>query len=89
MMIRLVSATRVRDRVLRLAFSDGSEGEYDFSELLSRSTTLTRPLAEDAYFARFFLELGALCWPNGLELSARSMHERVKRAGTLRHPATV
>ena len=87
-MIKLVSASLVSGKVLRLAFSDGSTGECDLTEILARDTSLTRPLAQSEYFARFFLELGALCWPNGLELSARSLHERLKRSGALHQPAT-
>ena len=87
-MIKLVSASLVSGKVLRLAFSDGSTGECDFTEILATDTALTRPLAQNEYFTRFFLELGALCWPNGLEFSARSLHERLKRSGALRQPAT-
>lgn len=87
-MIKLIAATLVRDKVLRLAFSDASSGEHDFAELLARDTALTRPLAQSEYFARFFLELGALCWPNGLEFNARSLHERLKQSGALRQPAS-
>ena len=87
-MIKLVSASLVSGKVLRLAFSDGSTGECNLTEILARDTALTRPLAQGEYFARFFLELGALCWPNGLEFSARSLHERLKRSGALRQPAT-
>ena len=88
-MIKLVSAHLLHDRVLRLVFSDGSEGDFDFESRLARDTALTRPLAVPEYFARFFLELGALGWPNGLEFSARSLHEDLKQAGILRHDATV
>ena len=88
MMIKIVSASLVSGKTVRLAFSDGRAGELDFTELLARDTVLTRPLAQSEYFARFFVELGALCWPNGLEFSARSLHERLKRSGALRQPAT-
>ena len=87
-MIKLVSASLLHDRVMRLAFSDGSEGDLDIAPVLARDTAMTRPLAQPEYFSRFFLELGALCWPNGLELSARSLHERLKQAGSLRLAAT-
>jgi hypothetical protein len=83
-MIKLISANLLHDRVVRLAFSDGSEGDLDFAPLLARETVLTQPLAQAAYFGRFFLELGALCWPNGLEFSARSLHEKLEQAGALR-----
>ena len=87
-MIKLVSSSLLHDKVLHLAFSDGSEGDLDFAPLLARDTALTRPLAQPEYFSRFFIELGALCWPNGLEFSARSLHEKLRQAGALRHPAT-
>ena len=87
-MIKLVSASLMHDKILRLAFSDGSEGDLDFASALARDTPLTRPLAQSDDFSRFFLELGALCWPNGLEFSARSLHEKLKQAGSLRHPTT-
>jgi hypothetical protein len=81
-MIKIVRAARVRDRVLRLAFSDGSWGNYDLAPLIERDTSLTRPLADDEYFARFFLELGALAWPNGLELAPGAIHRELE-AGNL------
>jgi len=87
-MIKLASASLLRDKILRLAFSDGSEGDLNFAPILARDTDLTRPLAQPEYFGGFFLELGALSWPNGLEFSARSLHERLKQSGTLRHHAT-
>ena len=87
-MIKLVSASLLHDKVLHLVFSDGSEGDLDIAAVLTRDTALTRPLAQPEYFSRFFLELGALCWPNGLEFSAGSLHEKLKQAGSLRHPAT-
>jgi len=37
--------------------------------ILERDTVLTRPLRDPAYFSSFYLELGALAWPNGLEFS--------------------
>ena len=87
-MIKLISSSLLHDKVLRLAFSDGSEGDLDFAPTLARDTALTRPLAQPEYFGRFFLEIGALCWPNGLEFSARSLHEKLSQARSLRHTAT-
>lgn len=87
-MIKLVSAKILGARALRLTFSDGSEGDFDFAPVLARETVLTRPLEQPEYFDKYFLELGALCWPNGLEFSARSLHEKLKVAGALRHHAT-
>ena len=88
-MIKLVSAKVLGAKSLRLTFSDGSEGDFDFASILAKDTVLTRPLEQPEYFERYFLELGALCWPNGMDFSARSLHEKLKEAGALRHHATV
>jgi hypothetical protein len=32
-------------------------------------------LRDPAYFSSCFVDAGALCWPNGLELSAARMYE--------------
>lgn len=82
-MIKLVHAKWVGDSKLSLAFSDGSQGIYNFDALLAKNTTLTLPLQNPAMFQRFFLELGALCWPNGLEFSASKLHSELAAAGAL------
>ncbi|MGL1833463.1 hypothetical protein ACKVEX_07640 [Rhodocyclaceae bacterium SMB388] len=33
-------------------------------------------LRDPVYFRRAFIDAGALCWPNGLELSAARVHEQ-------------
>jgi hypothetical protein len=82
-MIKLVHAKWVGDSKLSLAFSDGSQGVYDFDTLLAKNTELTLPLKDTVAFQRFFLELGALCWPNGLEFSASKLHNELAAAGAL------
>ena len=82
-MIKLVHAKWVGDSKLSLAFSDGSQGIYNFDTLLAKNTTLTLTLKDTTNFQRFFLELGALCWPNGLEFSASKLHSELAAAGAL------
>ena len=82
-MIKLVHAMWAGDSKLSLAFSDGSQGIYDFDALLAKNTVLTLPLKNPALFQRFFLELGALCWPNGLEFSASKLHSELAAAEAL------
>jgi hypothetical protein len=88
-MIKIVGAEPVRDRILRLEFSDGSSGDYDLGPLIARGTSLTSMLADDAYFGRFFLELGALSWPNGFELAPSAIHRQLKDRGALKAPSRV
>jgi hypothetical protein len=87
-MIKIIHAKWVKDHVIALAFSDGNEGEYEFAPLLAKDTPLTLPLKETAVFQRFFLELGALCWPNGLEFSAAKLHSDLLTANRL-HQAVI
>jgi hypothetical protein len=73
---------------LLLRFSDGSEGERDFSRMVAETGSLVKPLRDPAYFARAFTEDGTgLAWPNGLDLDAEALHEAMRSAGELRAPA--
>lgn len=73
-MLKLIQIRPEADATLRLAFSDGSTARWSAADLIARDTVMTRPLADPAYFARAFIEAGALAWPNGFELSATSLH---------------
>jgi hypothetical protein len=86
-MIKLVALRVLSDAELDLAFSDGSSAHWSAAELIARDTVLTRALAEPAFFARAFIEAGALAWPNGLELSADSLHRRLADSGALQRAA--
>jgi hypothetical protein len=77
-MIKIVRAEHLRQKILRLYFSDNSWGDYDLQPLIDRRTELTLPLNDNSYFQQFFLELGALCWRNGLELSPGSIHRKLQ-----------
>lgn len=86
-MIKLVHLHPTGPDTLALAFSDGSHATWSAAELIARDTVMTRPLADPAYFARAFLEAGALAWPNGLELSGPGLHRRLAESGALVRPA--
>jgi len=77
-MIKIIRAEHIRQKILRLYFSDSSWGDYDLQPLIDRQTELTHSLNDDSYFQQFFLALGALCWRNGLELSPGSIHQKLK-----------
>ena len=83
-MIKILHATPLGSYKIRLEFSDGSSGDYDFAGLIARDTEMVRPLADRDYFAGCFLELGALCWRNGFELSAPGLHRKLEELGKLR-----
>jgi hypothetical protein len=77
-MPRLLEVRWVRDFVLWVRFSDGSEGEVDLSEELDGP--VFEPLRDPAYFRRFVLspDLHTVVWPNGADLAPEFLHERVR-----------
>jgi Protein of unknown function (DUF2442) len=54
--------------LLWFEFSDGSQGERDFAELVRKNRPVLQPLREPAYFARVFLQRGATV-SNGFDLA--------------------
>lgn len=83
-MIKLTAIEPSRAWCLQLRFSDGASGTFDFAPFVSAGTAMTEPLREPAFFAKAFIELGALAWPNGFELSAESLYRRLDETGALR-----
>lgn len=69
-------------KLVRIAVT-GRDRRWSAADLIMRDTVMTRPLTDPAYFARAFIESGALAWPNGLELSADSLHKRLAASGAL------
>lgn len=84
-MIKIVKVEYIDKHQLRLSFSDNTQGDYDFAPLLAKETVLTKPLRDTENFKACFIELGALCWKNGLELSPSALHQELQSAGKLRH----
>lgn len=84
-MIKIIKAEYLHDFQLRLTFSDGEQGNYDLSPLLATETVLTKPLKDATFFKDYFIELGALCWKNGLEFSPAALHQELQSAGKLSH----
>ena len=59
-----------------LNFSDGSQGTFNLTAYLSEHHgSLLSPLHDPLYAKRVFIDAGALCWPNGLEISPTRLHE--------------
>ncbi|MGH8274071.1 MAG: DUF2442 domain-containing protein [Candidatus Acidiferrales bacterium] len=88
-MIKLISIEPKGAYKLLLRFSDGAWGIYDFSRYVQAGTQMTEPLKDPDYFKRYFIELGALAWPNGFDLSAESLNSRLQEAGELHRDTKV
>jgi hypothetical protein len=75
-MIKLLEARYRGNYQIDLVFSDGQHGVFDVrAYLATRQGSLLDPLQDESYLQRWFIDAGALCWPNGLELSPARLHE--------------
>lgn len=77
-MIKVIAVHYLGGFRVALEFSDGAAGEFDGQTLLQRSGPLLDPLRSETYFRRCFVDAGALCWPNGLELSPMRLRESIR-----------
>ena len=82
-MIKLTAIVPRADATVELTFSDGSHGLWSAADIIARRTVLTEPLSDPAYFARAFIEAGALAWPNGLEFAPWTLQAALRDAGLL------
>ena len=83
--VRIRKLQRLGDYRLKLWFSDGRAGEWDFSHLARRETgAMVEPFKDPAYFDRVFLEFGALTWPNGYDWAPDALHADMAAAGALK-----
>ena len=68
-------------------FSNGSEGEHDFSDMIGEGGPMVEPLRDPQYFARVFPDDGIPTWPNGFDIDAIKLYSDMKEAGELRRDA--
>lgn len=74
--MKVLSARLVGEFKLEIDFSDHTQGLFDAASYLSsHSGPLLDKLRDASYFSRYFIDAGALCWPNGLEISPAKVHE--------------
>lgn len=77
-MIKVLNVRLADEWVLELEFSDHTHGLFDAKNYLAQHKgPLLEALREPTFFARVFIDAGALCWPNGLELSPSRLRELV------------
>jgi len=72
---------------LRLHFSDGTVGDRDFSDIVAEKGPMVTPLRSQKFFARVFLQLGVLNWPNGYALDSIALNDEMNMSGLLRKSA--
>ena len=77
-LVKVVKLKAMDNYKLWVRFSDGTEGVFDGNKFLKRNGPLLDALRNESYFKRAFIDAGALCWPNGLELSPTRLHQTCK-----------
>jgi|TARA_Y100000031_G_C7914494_1_gene245389 hypothetical protein len=75
---RLTEAKYVRDYILHLRFSDGTEGDVDLSQELEGE--IFEPLKERAFFKTFTVSPGlhTVTWPNGADFAPEFLYQKVQ-----------
>jgi hypothetical protein len=84
MMIDITSVRSVGEYKLEIEFSDGTIGTRDFASVVDKTGPMAQPLKDPTYFARVFIEDGALTWPNGYDWDPIALHDEMREAGELR-----
>ena len=84
MMIDVVGLRALGAHRLEIEFSDGTIGIRDFAFVRQKSGPMAEPLKDPDYFARVFIEDGALTWPNGYDWDPIALHDEMKAEGLLR-----
>ena len=85
--IKVIKLEKLGDFRLRLHFSNGTEGERDFSDIVAEGGPMVDPLRDATLFDRVFIEFGTLTWPNGFDVDSIALHDEMKAAGLLRRTA--
>ncbi len=76
---RVVSVEASRDYRLRVRFLDGLEGVVDMSRLVaSPDAGVFAALASSEAFNRVFVALGAVSWPDGLDIAPDAIYAKIK-----------
>lgn len=85
--VKVIDVKPVGRYRLRLTFSNGAEGERDFADVIAEGGRMVEPLADEVHFARVFVELGVLVWPNGFAVDSIALHDEMEAAGLLHRAA--
>ena len=70
---------------LAVTFNDDSTGIVDLSGLVNAPDAgVFEALRDPAFFAKAYLDYGAVTWPNGADLAPDAMHKEIRRCGIWR-----
>ena len=76
---RVAAITVLPGYRIGLSFNDGAKGTVDLSRLVgSPDAGMYATLRDSEYFDLAKLELGAVTWPNGVDLDPCWLHDEIK-----------
>jgi hypothetical protein len=77
-MVRVVEAKHLKDYIIWLRFSDGTEGEVDLSGELYGE--VFEPLKDKEYFKSFIVhpDWHTIAWPKGADFAPEFLHSTVQ-----------
>ena len=81
---RVTSVNVLPDARLRVTFVDGTAGEVHMKSFLSDPRidgTVFEPLRDPAIFVQAQVVLGAVQWPNGVDLAPDAMYDAIRERG--------
>jgi len=90
MSVRVKSVRHVREYVLELQFSDGSQGQIDFrNRIIGRGGVFAALEAIDMFRqVRVDTDAGTITWPNGVDFCPDVLHHEATGAPLPRLPAS-
>jgi Protein of unknown function (DUF2442) len=69
----VVKAKHISGFVIATRFNNGTEKHIDISQWFKGP--VFKPLKDENFFLKFFIEGGTLAWPNGVDIAPEALYE--------------
>jgi hypothetical protein len=82
---RLSAVSVLPEWRLAVTFNDGLTGIVDVADVIHEPNAgVFEALRDPDFFARVYLECGAVAWPNGADIAPDTMYREIRRSGAWR-----